>query len=244
MKDFLGLIPQAATSPYAFAAYAICATLFVLVGARLRTVRSVLKELKQVPKEDRRRVIESVTNSVIPSSITAEEWIRSNRNRSLFQLGAIVVLLGSAISVIAILGAGNTIKPPPPEALAAVEAHAFLAKLDAGDYAGAYQQMADEFKPSYPLQRWLTTSSIYRAPLGSTINRIDVNSAPGQSAFRGKNYNIQSYTFSTKFSKRDQSVAEFVSLASLGVPDPWHVVSYQIGVDPNAPNDSNASHAP
>jgi Protein of unknown function (DUF4019) len=234
LNDFLKFIPAAATSPYAYGVYAICAALFVLVGSRLRTVQTVLKRIARVPTEDRRHVIESVTNSVIPDTITADPWIRNNRNRALFQLAAVVAILAAALATIDILRVGIDLKPPPTESQAAEESKAFLSKLDAGNYSGAYYQMSNDFRQTFPLQRWLSASETFRAPLGAQTNRIDASSGAGEQAFGGRELNLHWYTYYTKFANRDQAIAEFVSLASPGAPQPWRVVAYQIGVDPNA----------
>lgn len=235
MDEFLKFIPAAATSPYAYGVYAICAALFVLIGSRLRTVQTVLRRIEQVPTEDRRHVIESITNSVIPSTITAEQWIRNNRNRGVFQLAGVVAILVTALATIDILHVGVDVDPPPPESQADAESKTFLSKLDAGNYSGAYLQMSADFRQTFPLQKWLSASQTFRAPLGAKANRVEVNSGAGEQAFGGRQFNVHWYTYSTKFANRDQSISEFVSLASPGAPQPWRVIAYQIGVDPNAP---------
>ena len=232
MNGFLKLIPGAVANPYAYGAYAIAAALFVLVGARLRSVRVVLREIRHVPEEDRRHVIESVTNSIIPETITAAEWVRSNRNRSIFQLLAVVVLLGAAIITIAILSP-NTIKPAPPEKEAAAEAEAFLAKLDAGDYSGAYSRMAGDFRQTFPLDKWLTASATYRTPLGAATARKNAEASASEQSFGGRPFNVLTYTYYTQFPNQDRVIAEYVTLASAGTAEPWRVIAYHIGIDPN-----------
>ena len=232
-SEFLRLIPSAAQSPFAFAAYAICAALFVFVGARLRRIRLALRQIKHVPEGDRRRVIEAITQSVIPDSITADQWIRSNRNRYIFELGAVVALLAAAIAVIALLrGTVSTATKPPPTAEAIAEAHRFLEHLDSGDYSAAYQSMGEQFRSTFPLDRWLTLSARYRAPLGAMQNRADADSEAGQQTFAGQSFNILVFAYSTKFANSSAPIAEIVTLASPGGSVPWRVLGYHLNVAP------------
>ena len=229
MNAFLKLIPEAVVNPYAYGAYAIAAVLFVLVGARLRTVRVVLREIGHVPEADRRHVIESITNSVIPETITAAEWVRSNRNRSIFQLLAVFLLLGATISTIAILRPPTT-TPPPPEKEAAAEAQAFPAILDGGDYSSAYARMSSHFRNTFSLDKWLTASTTYRTPLGLATARKNADASATEQSLGGRPLNILAYTYYTNFAHHDGVIAEYVTLASPGDPEPWRVIAYHIGV--------------
>ncbi len=189
MDQFLHFIPSAAASPYAFGAYAVSAALFFLVGAKLKTVRSVLKVIDHVPESDRRHTIESITNSVIPDHISADEWIRSNRNRAIFQLTGVALFLVAAIAIIDVVVGSGGPGPPPPETQALAEAQSFLGKLDDKDYRSAFDSMADIFRQTFRLQDWLMASETYRTPLGKAAGRTYVESSAGQQPYGGRQYN-------------------------------------------------------
>src|SRR5262245_53161380 len=102
MRSFFLSLPAAATSSYALVAYAICGALFLFRGAKVAMLRSVLRKIKDVPRGERRHVIESVTNSVLPTAITAEEWIRNNRNRWVYLLCGALIVCASAVATVAV----------------------------------------------------------------------------------------------------------------------------------------------
>ena len=103
MEEFLRSIPAAASSPYALAAYAIAAVLFLFAGARLRVAKLILKEVRSVPSHERRRTIEIATGTVLPEHISAEQWIRHNRLRWSFLLLASLLIAALAVVIIALL---------------------------------------------------------------------------------------------------------------------------------------------
>lgn len=233
MAGFLQQIPNAAESPFAFAAYAICAALFILVGARIRRIRLVLRQLRDIPEKDRRRVIGTITNSVIPESITADQWIRSNRNRYLYELGAVVALLASAIAVITLLrGTPSAPSTPPSTAEARAEAQRFLRDMDSGKYSAAYDKMLAQFRNTFSRDMWLKATAEYRAPLGVVENRLDSDSEAGEQTFGHQSFNVLAFSYLTKFSDRSTRILEIVTLASPGRPVPWRVAGYHINSAP------------
>lgn len=103
MGDFIDAIPAASTSPLAFAAYAIAAVLFLMAGAQLRLSKAFLQKISDVPPKERRRTLEIAADTVLPESISAEEWIRLKRLRWTFMLIGSVALIGFSVAVIALL---------------------------------------------------------------------------------------------------------------------------------------------
>lgn len=235
MNEFLRAIPAAATSPYALAAYAIAAVLFLLAGAHLKTVRSVLKAISNVPPSDRRGLIESITGSVIPEKITANEWIRNNRNRWIFLLVATTIILFSTIGIIALYQPSIEPGPQPTEESARAEANAWLRKTDSGDIDGAYAAMFNGFRKNHSQDEWLERFAMYRSPLGKVESRKIASSTPSQSIADGVPLNFYQYMYFTKYENLTTPIREVVQLASPGLPEPWRVAGYFIDVPPDAP---------
>jgi uncharacterized protein (UPF0333 family) len=102
MDGFLGAIPAAAASPLALTAYAIAALIFLFAGARLRTTQALLKKIDALPENERRRGLEVAAGEVIPTHISPEQWIRSNKMKWTFLLLAGVLVAIVTVSVIAI----------------------------------------------------------------------------------------------------------------------------------------------
>lgn len=115
MEEFIRSIPGAASSPYALAAYAIAAVMFLFAGARLSLARALLAKIDSIPPEERRRTVEIATGTVLPTHISPEQWIRNNRLRWTFLLAASVLIV---ILVIVIVAIAN----PSGKALSRIEA--------------------------------------------------------------------------------------------------------------------------
>jgi hypothetical protein len=105
MEGFLKAIPAAASSPYALVAYLICAIVFLFAGARLRRIKAIMQQLQHVPAAQRKEAIEIATETKLPSSISAEQWIRVNRLRWTFLIIVAAILAITTIAVIALTGA-------------------------------------------------------------------------------------------------------------------------------------------
>jgi hypothetical protein len=103
MEEFIRAIPAAASSPYAFAAYAIAALVFVFAGERIRMAKILLSRITSIPKNERRRALEIATGTILPTHISPEDWIRHNRMRWLFLLLGAVLIVILTISIIALL---------------------------------------------------------------------------------------------------------------------------------------------
>lgn len=107
MDRFFNSISVAAESPYAFAAYSICAIIFVVAGIRLQRTIALSRQIKNIPASERRRALEIAADTVLPTSITAEEWIRNNKLKWGYSLASSVLIAACSVSVIAILSPTN-----------------------------------------------------------------------------------------------------------------------------------------
>jgi hypothetical protein len=108
MGEFFSSIPTAASSPYAFAAYAIAGLLFVFAGARLRMAKLLLEKIASIPEGERRRALEIATGTVLPTHISPEQWIRHSRLRWTFLLLGALLIVVLAVATIAILNPTKT----------------------------------------------------------------------------------------------------------------------------------------
>jgi Protein of unknown function (DUF4019) len=237
LEGFLRAIPAAATSELALVAYAICGVLFLLAGAKLRAIRAVLRSLADVPAADRRHVIEAVTGSVIPARISADDWIRHNRNKWLFLLCASALILVATIVAIAFLGPRGDVGPgpPPPADVAIAESDQWLKGIDAGDYKGSYDVMLKGFRERHSLQQWLSTLERYHRPLGRVESRQVAGTQSG-TVRQGVPLNVHTIMYFTKFEHMKAPIREVVGLASPGLPEPWRVSSYNVDVPPSSPD--------
>jgi hypothetical protein len=75
----LKALPSIAGSPLAILAYFVVIGVWLLSYLRTARFRLLVDRIKTLPEADRRRVLEAEMNTVIPQSITAEEWLRSRR---------------------------------------------------------------------------------------------------------------------------------------------------------------------
>jgi hypothetical protein len=233
MNEFLEAIPAAAQSSYALFAYCIAAVIFIVAGSKLRSLRIVMKSIALVPPDDRRHVIESVSDSVIPKSISAEEWIRNNRNRWLFLLALCSLLLLSVIGIVAYMSPKSIAGPGPSPSNADAETaiRSWLRLEDALDFAGSYRELYPATRASASVDTWIDLSRRYRTPLG----RVESRTLASESATKTTldvPVNAKEYMYATKFESSAIPIREFISIASPGVPIPWRVVGYHIDVPP------------
>jgi hypothetical protein len=112
LKAFLKAIPQAASNPMALTAFAIAALLFLFGGFKLVQLQLVLSPLKKrsLKPEQFREAIELALNTKLPKAITAQQWIRHNRQQNGAMLGLAVILALLTVAVVALL------RPPPAKA--------------------------------------------------------------------------------------------------------------------------------
>lgn len=103
MEGFLRAIPAAASSDYALAAYAICAILFLIAGARLVMAKTISNKVMAVPENERRRVLEIAADTVLPIDISAEQWIRLKQLKWTFALLGSVLIAVFTVTIVALV---------------------------------------------------------------------------------------------------------------------------------------------
>jgi hypothetical protein len=86
MEGFIRSIPAVASSPYAFATYAIATLIFVFAGEGIRMAKLLLSRITSVPEKERRRALEIATGTMLPEYISPEDWIRHSQMRWTFML--------------------------------------------------------------------------------------------------------------------------------------------------------------
>ena len=82
----LQLLPQAASSPLAFVAYVITIAGWLWAWSNTLQMRTLLEGLKNLPDAQKPSYVRSVTDKIVPSSITVEEWVRARRDKYLFSI--------------------------------------------------------------------------------------------------------------------------------------------------------------
>ena len=96
----LSSISDAASGPYAFAAYAIAIAAYVICFYRISRNKALLEKIHQLPETDRLQALRNEMGGILlPSSITAEEWLKARRQRYL------LVAFGVSLTLIISLAA-------------------------------------------------------------------------------------------------------------------------------------------
>ena len=206
----------------------------MLVGANLRTIRSIVDSISKVPAVDRKHVIESITGSILPKTISAEEWIRNNRNRWVFLLAGTTIILIAVVAAVAVFQPAGP-GPQPPVEVGRLVAGAWLKKIDSGEMADAYLDTYEGFRSDHTQASWLEMASIYRTPLGKVEQRIDAGSFPDSRQLNGVHLNFHVFKFLTKFENLTVPIEELVTITSPGLPSPWRPAGYIVNVPPDAP---------
>lgn len=72
-------LPDIATNPLAIVAYLVVVGAWLLSYLRAARFKMLLKHISSLPEVDRKTVLATEMNTVIPAAITAEEWLRGKR---------------------------------------------------------------------------------------------------------------------------------------------------------------------
>jgi hypothetical protein len=87
-------LPAAATSPLAFLAYIFTVGIWAWAVIQTRRLEKVNQGMKEVPESQRPAFLRTSLNTVVPSSISATQWIKAEKQRYVFlSLIAILVLI-------------------------------------------------------------------------------------------------------------------------------------------------------
>jgi hypothetical protein len=93
------------TNPYSLGAYVAGAILAMWSGHTLLKVRAVTRHIRD--GHAALEAIRIVTNTILPPSITAEQWLRSNRQRGITTLLVTVLLVIMVVAVVSIVSANE-----------------------------------------------------------------------------------------------------------------------------------------
>lgn len=111
--------------------------------------------------------------------------------------------------------------PPPPTASAKPVALAWLAMVDAGDYAAAHSAMSASFKDRYPAADMEELVSAERRALGPVVSRRYASAQNTQSPPGAAPGHYQGYGFRTRFRNEPRPIYEAVWLEANG--QEWRV---------------------
>ena len=88
-------LPTIAVQPLAFAGYALVVGAWLVAYWRTRRFELLMKDIKQLPQKDREAAIQLEFNTILPSRIDADQWLKGKRHK--YYLIAYVVTLVSVI---------------------------------------------------------------------------------------------------------------------------------------------------
>ena len=86
-------IPEAAINPLAFLAYIIAVIAGGLLAKRQWRLSAIMKRIEHIPPNDRLKLLQHEMNTILPPKISADEWIRSERQRLYFYGFSILLLV-------------------------------------------------------------------------------------------------------------------------------------------------------
>ena len=103
--DFLAkaleALPSIATKPLAFVGYVLTLSAWVFAVSKSRRLKTILDRLTDIPESDRAKVIQLEMNEAVPSTITAEDWIRARNNRYFLVAFLALLVTGGTVSAVA-----------------------------------------------------------------------------------------------------------------------------------------------
>lgn len=92
--EFFDQLPSAIQSTPALVAYVVGAIVALLAGHKLRMASILSKQIRDIPAAERRRALEIAAGTVLPKTITADQWIRLKRMQAVTGiLGAILIVI-------------------------------------------------------------------------------------------------------------------------------------------------------
>lgn len=88
----LKALPTVATSPYALIGYLVTVAAWTWAMHRSVRLKILMARVHELPADERAKLIQLELGEVLPSSISAEQWLRA-RNHRHFMLAVIVLLV-------------------------------------------------------------------------------------------------------------------------------------------------------
>lgn len=92
MAEFIHALPSVVASPLAYVAYLAIAAAWLVIGIRTKRLRSLLQNIEKVPLQQRKSLIQNEMQTVLPSSVTAEDWLKA-RIYNMFFYGFLALLV-------------------------------------------------------------------------------------------------------------------------------------------------------
>lgn len=100
LQQALRNLPQAARSTYAFIAYLAVIIAWVTIALQVNPLDSALKQIQDIPEDERRQHIETLLQRPVPPELSLERWLQSRRDSYYFY--GFLVLCGAGIVVFGI----------------------------------------------------------------------------------------------------------------------------------------------
>ncbi len=97
----------AASSKYALAAYALAIIGYVVIAWRVDRNRKLLRYLSCLPERDRIQAIRSEIGTILPNSVSPEEWLRARTQTFLSLCYLVTAALVATVAIIAIFYANG-----------------------------------------------------------------------------------------------------------------------------------------
>ena len=108
IRDFLVNLKDVGSSPYAFAAYIAVVAAWVYTSVARHRLGKIGQLLKDLPREDRTRVILKEYSTLPRSGLSAEQWIKSRQHLLLF-LAFLSLML--CLTIIVVIALGSPSRP-------------------------------------------------------------------------------------------------------------------------------------
>lgn len=135
--------------------------------------------------------------------------------------------------------------PPPPTVDSARPViDRWLALLDRGDFAGAYEQTYPGFRSRYQRADFIRLGEQVRLPLGAVVARQEVGQQSQESMLGDRGY-VRVYMFRTRFQNSHDLIDEFVSVFARDATTGWSAAGYNVNIPrSNSPIQSGTSATP
>ncbi|WP_447981798.1 hypothetical protein [Achromobacter kerstersii] len=116
LMDILNALPTVATSPYALIGYLVTIAAWTYAMHRSVRLKVLMGRLEDIPEAERARVIQLEMGEVLPSNISAEQWIRARNHRHFLLAGIAMLVTLTVIGAVAVNAATERAKLRQEEA--------------------------------------------------------------------------------------------------------------------------------
>jgi hypothetical protein len=101
LRQALEAIPNAAQSPLAFGAYIVTILAWLIIAYRGSRLGILLKRIADIPARDRRSVVEAEFGRPLPANISADDFLRIERQRYFFAAFLVLVAIVALVLILA-----------------------------------------------------------------------------------------------------------------------------------------------